>query len=135
MSNLKDKLIKLGSENPELQDNLRPILDHLPSRFVTAGIRSEIMELFQVNERASDTLGEFEKDGIFYDSLMDAVMSYFEDRYKEKNLSRDQPLSPEKEVERVAREREMDLSPQSVRHLSDLVEQVRDEFYENKESS
>lgn len=29
MSNLKDKLIKLGSENPELQKHLRPVLGAL----------------------------------------------------------------------------------------------------------
>lgn len=29
MNNLKEKLIKLGSDNPELQKNIRPILDHL----------------------------------------------------------------------------------------------------------
>lgn len=29
MSNLKDQLIKLGSENPDLQNHLRPVLDKI----------------------------------------------------------------------------------------------------------
>lgn len=37
MPNLKDQLIRLGHEKPELRDHLRPILDKISSRNVTAG--------------------------------------------------------------------------------------------------
>lgn len=32
MSHLKDQLIKLGSDHPELRDHLRPVIDHLTKR-------------------------------------------------------------------------------------------------------
>ena len=34
MKNLKDKLIKLGSEKPDLQDSIRPVLDSLTKQSV-----------------------------------------------------------------------------------------------------
>jgi hypothetical protein len=49
MSNLKDRLILLGSDNPDLRSHLRPVLDRISSEGVSPGERKEyIKEVMQV---------------------------------------------------------------------------------------
>lgn len=48
---LKDQLIKLGSENPELRDHLKPVLDHLTKQ---AGVRvPKAIQQFMVRKPTS----------------------------------------------------------------------------------
>lgn len=44
MNDLKDQLIKLGSEHPELQDNLKPILDHITKTAGAANMVATALE-------------------------------------------------------------------------------------------
>lgn len=56
MSNLRDKLIKLGSENPDLQKHIRPVLDK------TAGTdldRRKKDRIFEVVEKFKDEISQF----------------------------------------------------------------------------
>lgn len=55
MSDLKDQLIKLGSENPELQEHLKPILDKM-----AAGGGNTVKEL--INQFLHDIIKDIIRD-------------------------------------------------------------------------
>lgn len=72
MSDLKDKLIKLGSENPELQKHIRPVLDKYDQQQKEAGLTRDLQKavegnkIFTVKQRVSDKIeDELSSQGLY----------------------------------------------------------------------
>jgi hypothetical protein len=70
MHNLKDRLIRLGSQNPELRKHIRPVLDRLSH--VSDG---------PWKNAPSDKKWEGQH-GVMYDSLFEAIKSIIDDYMK-----------------------------------------------------
>lgn len=60
MSNIKDQLIRLGSENPELRDDIRPVLNYMTSKKEAAS-RTDSIKGF-VSHFLNQTAQEMDKN-------------------------------------------------------------------------
>jgi hypothetical protein len=56
MPDLKDRLIRLGSDNPELRDHIRPILDKLSSKGGESLVGIEVEEELSEKEEQLDII-------------------------------------------------------------------------------
>ena len=110
--NLKNKLIKIGSENPDLQRHIRPVLDK-----ISVSIRDPKRALIKIQGTVENDMDEMaeEASGTHSDGV-----PKFDDHNKQ--MSYDVRLKAYNTIDRVLSSLERDDMERALRHLEVLMD-------------